>query len=249
MKHVRKRLTYANVMSSLAVFLVLGGATAFAATKIGSSEIKANAITTGKIKKEAITAGKIKNAAVTGGKLAPGAVDASKINTTGLTVPLALKANSATDAVNATNAANAINATNAKNSNTVNGQAIFKANYRANAVSGATVFFSAGGLTITGSCAAGNDIAVTATTSKADSSIYTFVGSDANPANPEEADLEGGGFDPGVNFNLLAAGNGNINFVHFEYDALDGTIATGTLAVDENGIQNGCLATGDITVG
>jgi hypothetical protein len=246
MKHLRKRLTYANVMSSLAVFLVLGGATAFAATKIGSSEIKANAITTGKIKKEAITAGKIKNAAVTGGKLAAGAVDASKINTTGLTVPLALKANSATDAVNATNATTA---TNAKNSNTVNGQAIFKADYRANAVSGPTVFFSAGGLTISGTCAAGNNIAVTATTSKASSSIYTFVGSDANPANPEEADLEGGGFSPGVNFNLLAAGNGNINFVHFEYDALDGTIATGTLAVDENGIQNGCLATGDITVG
>ena len=31
MKPIRKRLTYANVMSSIAVFLVLGGATAFAA--------------------------------------------------------------------------------------------------------------------------------------------------------------------------------------------------------------------------
>ena len=70
MKSVLKRLTYANVMSSIAVFLVLGGATAFAATKIGANEIKANAITTGKIAKEAVTAGKIKNGAVTGGKLA-----------------------------------------------------------------------------------------------------------------------------------------------------------------------------------
>ena len=35
MKQIRKRLTYANVMSSIAVFLVLGGATAFAAKKIG----------------------------------------------------------------------------------------------------------------------------------------------------------------------------------------------------------------------
>jgi hypothetical protein len=79
MKHVRKRITYANVMSSLAVFLVLGGATAFAATKIGSNEIKANSIITGKIKKEAVTAGKIKNAAVTGGKLADGSVNGAKI--------------------------------------------------------------------------------------------------------------------------------------------------------------------------
>lgn len=68
MKKIRSRLTYANVMSSLAVFLVLGGATAFAATKIGSNEIKANAILTGKIKKEAVTTAKLKNDAVTGAK-------------------------------------------------------------------------------------------------------------------------------------------------------------------------------------
>jgi hypothetical protein len=53
-------------MSSIAVFLVLGGATAFAAGKIGSSDIKSNAITTGKIKKEAVTTKKIKKNAVTG---------------------------------------------------------------------------------------------------------------------------------------------------------------------------------------
>jgi hypothetical protein len=68
-KRLRKRLTYANVMSSIAVFLVLGGATAFAASKIGTSQIKANAITTGKIKKEAVTTAKIKKDAVTGAKV------------------------------------------------------------------------------------------------------------------------------------------------------------------------------------
>ena len=74
MKQIRKRLTYANVMSSIAVFMVLGGATAFAATKIGANELKANSIKTGKIVKEAVTAGKIKNAAITSTKLGPGAV-------------------------------------------------------------------------------------------------------------------------------------------------------------------------------
>jgi hypothetical protein len=60
-------------MSSLAVFLILGGATAFAAIKkVGANEIKANSIKTGKIVKEAVTSGKIKNGAVTESKLADG---------------------------------------------------------------------------------------------------------------------------------------------------------------------------------
>jgi hypothetical protein len=79
LKQIRKRLTYANVMSSLAVFLVLGGATAFAATKIGANQLKANSVKTGKIVKEAVTAGKLKNGAVTTGKLANGAVTNEKI--------------------------------------------------------------------------------------------------------------------------------------------------------------------------
>jgi hypothetical protein len=79
LKQIRKRLTYANVMSSIAVFMVLGGATAFAATKIGANEIKANSIKTGKIVKEAVTAGKIKNGAVTTTKIGKGAVGSENL--------------------------------------------------------------------------------------------------------------------------------------------------------------------------
>jgi len=64
-----RHLTYANVMSTIAVFLVLGGATALAASKIGSDQIKAGAVTTGKIAKEAVKNGKIANDAVTGKKV------------------------------------------------------------------------------------------------------------------------------------------------------------------------------------
>jgi hypothetical protein len=86
-KQIRMRLTYANVTSSIAVFLVLGGATAIAAGQLGknsvgskqlkansvtSSEIKKNAVTAAKIKKNAITTAKIKNEAVTGGKVNEG---------------------------------------------------------------------------------------------------------------------------------------------------------------------------------
>jgi hypothetical protein len=74
-------------MSSIAVFLMLGGATAFAATKVGPNEIKANSIKTGKIVKEAVTAGKIKNAAVTEGKIADGAVTTNKLADNAVTAP------------------------------------------------------------------------------------------------------------------------------------------------------------------
>jgi hypothetical protein len=77
-KQIRNRLTYANVMSSLAVFLVLGGATAFAASKIGANQLKANSVKTGKIVKEAVTTGKIKNNAVITSKIADNAVTGAK---------------------------------------------------------------------------------------------------------------------------------------------------------------------------
>jgi hypothetical protein len=79
MHHLGRRITYANVMSTIAVFLVLGGATAFAATKIGSAQIKANAIVSGKIKKEAVTEAKLKAGAVGTSKLANGAVTGAKL--------------------------------------------------------------------------------------------------------------------------------------------------------------------------
>jgi hypothetical protein len=56
-------------MSTIAVFLVLGGGAAFAASKIGSHQLKSNSVTTAKIKKNAVTTAKIKKAAVTGEKI------------------------------------------------------------------------------------------------------------------------------------------------------------------------------------
>jgi hypothetical protein len=90
---IRKRLTYANVMSSIAVFLVLGGATALAAglakNSVGSKQLKKNAVTAAKIKKNAVTTTKIKKDAVTG----------TQVNEATLgTVPSADKANSANTA-------------------------------------------------------------------------------------------------------------------------------------------------------
>lgn len=95
MTFIRKRLTYANVMSSLAIFLILGGATAFAAKKIGSSGLKANSVTTAKIKKEAVTTKKIKKNAVTGAKVKDGSLTGADINLSTVgTVPSATNASS-----------------------------------------------------------------------------------------------------------------------------------------------------------
>lgn len=80
MKQILKRLTYANVMSSIAVFLVLGGASAYAIKKVGSHEIKGNSITTGKLKREAVTTAKIKNSAVTTNKIKNEAVTSAKLD-------------------------------------------------------------------------------------------------------------------------------------------------------------------------
>jgi hypothetical protein len=71
---VRKRLTYANVISSLAVFLVLGGGAAYAAKKIGTNQLQGASVTTAKIKRRAVTTSKLGNEAVRTGKMAKGAV-------------------------------------------------------------------------------------------------------------------------------------------------------------------------------
>jgi hypothetical protein len=113
LNQIRKRLTYANVMSSIAVFLLLGGATAIAAgtlgkNTVGTKQLKKNAVTAAKLKKNAVSevkltnssvsSGKLKDSAVTTSKLADGAVTGAKVQVSSLgTVP------------NATNAANAAN--------------------------------------------------------------------------------------------------------------------------------------------
>ncbi len=90
MKQIHKRLTYANVMSSIAVFLLVGGATAFAASQlgkntVGAKQLKKNAVTAAKIKKNAVTTAKIKDAAVTTTKIKDGAVTTTKIGSGAVT--------------------------------------------------------------------------------------------------------------------------------------------------------------------
>ncbi len=144
MKQIRKRITYANVMSSITVFLVLGGGAAYAAKKIGSNEIKGNSITTGKIKKEAVTASKLKKNSVTTVKIADGAVTGAKLNLGSVgTVPNAAHANSANSADNANSA------------NTVGGQTVAKFSAQVPENGAEQTVLNVQGLKLTATCAAG----------------------------------------------------------------------------------------------
>jgi hypothetical protein len=79
MRAVGRRLTYANVVATLALFLALSGGVVWAAGKIGAKNLKANAVTAGKIKRNAVTNAKIRGNAVTAAKIKAGAVDFTKL--------------------------------------------------------------------------------------------------------------------------------------------------------------------------
>lgn len=63
MQRLRSKLTYANVVATLALFVALGGAS-YAATQLPKNSVGAK-----QLRKNAVTAAKIKNRAVTGAKI------------------------------------------------------------------------------------------------------------------------------------------------------------------------------------
>jgi hypothetical protein len=81
---MRLKLTYANVTSTIALFIALTGATAFAASKlpdksVGEFQLRPGAVTAEKIRKAAVTAPKIKEGAVKQGKIANSSITAAKL--------------------------------------------------------------------------------------------------------------------------------------------------------------------------
>lgn len=77
MKRFLPRLTYANVIASLALFIALGGAAVAAGlpkNSVGPNQLKKGAVTPKALRKGAVTSGKIAPKAVVAGKLGPNAV-------------------------------------------------------------------------------------------------------------------------------------------------------------------------------
>jgi hypothetical protein len=74
---LRPKLTYSNVIATVALFLALGGAAVAAGlpkNSVGPKALKRGAVTTRALAKGAVTSGKLRNKAVTVGKLGPSAV-------------------------------------------------------------------------------------------------------------------------------------------------------------------------------
>jgi hypothetical protein len=79
--NLRPRLTYANVVATLALVLALGGGTVYAATKLGKNEVKSKNIAPGAVKggdlhKDAVTGPKVKDGTIAAGDLAKGVIRA-----------------------------------------------------------------------------------------------------------------------------------------------------------------------------
>jgi hypothetical protein len=82
-KHLKRHLSAANVISCIALFVALSGAT-YAATTAAKNSVKAKsiargAVTTPKLRNSAVTAAKIANGAVLGSKIAGGAVGSTQL--------------------------------------------------------------------------------------------------------------------------------------------------------------------------
>ena len=141
MKWLRpKRPSPALVVASVALIVAMAG-TSYAASQIGTNQIKNGAVTNAKIKNAAVgnhkiadgavgnhkiangAVGnhKIADGAVGNAKIANGAINGAKLNLSALgTVPSANTANTATNATHATSADTATNATSARTADTAN---------------------------------------------------------------------------------------------------------------------------------
>jgi hypothetical protein len=106
LNHLRRHLTYANVVATIALFLVVSGGAAYAAS------LGKNSVGTRQIKNGAVTAAKIKNGAISGAKI--------KLNSLG-TVPSAANATHAGTATHADSAGTATHADSAGDAATLGG--------------------------------------------------------------------------------------------------------------------------------
>ena len=234
------------VISCIALFVALGGVGYAAATgSIDGREIKNNSVASRDIKNDSIAGRDVGANSLTGAD-----IDEFRLGK----VPAAGQADSATPANTASSANTANSASTANSADSVGGFTLRKVNYRGTNVAPIEIF-SAGGLQISATCVA-DDLSLTARTTKEDSSIYSSFDDLDAAADPAGGGFEDRGFGTTQTFDLLPGGgaaSGGADdpaLVHFQFDALDGTVATGILATDEfNSDANDCRVSGTVTVG
>jgi hypothetical protein len=128
--NLRRHLTYANVISTLCLFLVLGGGAAFAATKlakssVGTEQLKGEAVTKGKLAPNSVNSKKVVDGSLTGSDIQASTL--GKVPNAGYAenadhATTAGSANSASTATNASHATSADTAANAANAEKLDGR-------------------------------------------------------------------------------------------------------------------------------
>jgi hypothetical protein len=119
LRTIRSKLTYANVMATIALFIALGGG-AYAATtlkpnSVGTKQIKKSAVTGQKLAKNAVDGSKVKNGSLTGADINLGTLPKVNSAASADNAAHAATADNAGHASSADNSSNASHATNADN--------------------------------------------------------------------------------------------------------------------------------------
>jgi hypothetical protein len=119
MNLLRRHLSYANVIASVALFAALCGGAYAASSKINGGNIKNQSIAGKKLKNGTITNKQIKKGTITSAQIKEGSLSSTVINVSSLgTVPSAQTAATAVSAETAAKATTATTATNAINAET-----------------------------------------------------------------------------------------------------------------------------------
>lgn len=87
---LRPKLSYSNVIATVALFVALGGAAIAAGlpkNSVGPKQLKRGAVTTPKLRKGAVTSGKLAPKSVVAGKLGPSSVTPGNIGDGAVTTP------------------------------------------------------------------------------------------------------------------------------------------------------------------
>ncbi len=217
MSRIRPKLTYANVMATIAVFIALGGAS-YAAIKLPK-----NSVGSKQLKKNSVTGAKVKDRSLTGAD-----INASNLGVVP-SAQAAAHADSATSAAFADKAGQAANATTAAG---LTMRRIFYAPPTASPAS--TPILSLGGLSLSASCNGGT-VAI-AITSAFDHSH--FASQMFNSGGGGQADgLHHTDFNT-TNSDDLTDGN-EWGETSFTYTRSDGTIVNGQLSFDSSSVIGG----------
>lgn len=178
----RSRFTYANVMSTVALFLALGGG-AYAAATVGARDIEQDAVRSRHIKNHEVQSRDVRNHSLQGRDVQNGSLSGADVASSSLTGnQIAGDSLFGSDIVESTlatvpSANTASSATQADSASSVNGFNATKLHYRANVPDGPTTLLSNfHGVSVQADCQGSDNLAVRVLSAENNWSYFTTGG-------------------------------------------------------------------------